>query len=85
MNDGSFIYNFNIGCTTKMVKEILMQYRRKKKIYTKADLNRFDKLLTMTESLNNFTRICGRLDLKEWLKGFTKKTANEMFEKIKDK
>ncbi|KKL10838.1 hypothetical protein LCGC14_2551820 [marine sediment metagenome] len=62
-----------------------MEYRRKKKTYTKKDLIRFDKLLCMTESLNNFTRICGRLDLAEWLQGFTKKTTDKMFEKIKDK
>ena len=58
----------------------------KRKTYTKKDLKEFDRLLTKSElkGFDNYNRNIGRMELNKWLQGFTKKTADEMFEKIKD-
>ena len=49
------------------------------------DVKRFDRLISMTDSRKQMTRIKGRLEFWEWSKGFTKDELNEMWELIKNK
>lgn len=54
--------------------------------YDFSDLRKFDELLKETErkAPNDYRRNIGRMKLTKWLEQFEKKTADEMFEKIKD-
>ena len=54
--------------------------------YDFSDLREFDRLLRETErkGFNDFRRNIGRMKLNEWLEQWDKKTADEMFEQIKD-
>lgn len=53
-------------------------------MYTKNDIETFDKLLTQAESkgFDNYNRIVGRLDLQKFLSKFTKEEQDEMAQKI---
>lgn len=57
-----------------------------KKTYTEKDLYRFDRLLRKTElkGFDNYRRNMGRIELKQWLEGFTKETQDNMFAIVKD-
>lgn len=54
--------------------------------YDFSDLREFDRLLKLTEikTPNDYRRNMGRMELSKWLEQWDKKTADEMFEKIKD-
>ena len=56
--------------------------------WNRRDVKRFDRLISMTDSRGSagqMDRIKGRLEFREWSKGFTKDELNEMWKLIKNK
>lgn len=53
--------------------------------YTKEELSEFDKLVSMTESRNQVTRINGRFGLTKFIADHGKEKCDAMWLEIKDK
>ena len=53
--------------------------------WNRRDVKRFDRLISMTDSRRQLTRIKGRLEFREWSKKFTEAELNEMWKLIKNK
>jgi hypothetical protein len=51
----------------------------------KRDLNKFDHLVRLMDSPNQWDRIKGRLKWRKWSQKFTKEQLDEAWLKIKDK
>jgi hypothetical protein len=58
----------------------------KKKNYTRKDIKQFDRMLTKAElkGFDNYNRNIGRVELQDWLKGFTESAKDEMWQIVKD-
>lgn len=52
--------------------------------YTKEQLDEFRTLVEMTESIDQMTRIQGRLDLMRFVRDNDKELCDAMFAEIKD-
>lgn len=52
---------------------------------TAEEIKEFDRLLCMTESPHQMTRISGRLDMKKFIDLHGREKCDSMFEKVKDK
>jgi len=52
---------------------------------TKQQIEKFDELLSMTESQHQMTRITGRLKMKRFIEEHGKELCDLMFEEVKDR